>query len=158
MIDANPVSIPMDPGQDLSLETGEDVHNVPYREAIGSLIYLVTVTRPDICYAVNRLSQYMERPKQKHWNGVKKVLKYLKSSVNYGTLYKSNSEDSPHRYSDADFAGDVDSRKSTTGYVFMNAGGAITWASRKQQVVALSTMEAEYIAGSAVAQEAATTV
>ena len=89
MIDANPVSIPMDPGQDLSLETGEDVHNVPYREAIGSLMYLAMVTRPDVCYAVNRLSQYMERPKQKHWNGVKKVLKYLKSSVNYGILQKT---------------------------------------------------------------------
>ena len=105
-------------------------------------------------FGVSRVSAHLENPKEQHWNAVKKLMKYLKGSLNYGILFKSQG-DGPVSYSDADFAGDEETRRSTTGYVIMNANGPVTWGSRKQKTVALSTTEAEYIAGSEASQEVA---
>ena len=132
----------------------EDISGkVPFREAVGSLRYLVTGTRPDLSFAVNQVSQYMEKPKVHHWQAVKRIFKYLKSTVNYGILYSSEGE-KIQGYSDSDYANCPDTRKSITGYIFLNANGAITWASRKQPIVTLSSMEAEYVAASSATQEA----
>ncbi|KAK7579919.1 hypothetical protein V9T40_000548 [Parthenolecanium corni] len=125
---------------------------VPYREAVGSLMFLAVISRPDISYAVSRVSQYLENPKTIHWNAVKKILKYLQGTVEYGLFYQP--EGNLEGYSDADFAGDTQDRKSTSGYVFQFCGTAISWASRKQRLVVLSTTEAEFVAASEASREA----
>ena len=106
-------------------------------------------TRPDIAYAISTLAQYSSNPNQTHWAEVKRIFRYLQGTKHVGIEYKGT--DSPARdqlvgYSDADFAGDPDTRRSTTGFVFKLAGGPITWMSRKQTSVALSTCESEYMA------------
>lgn len=158
MEEAIPVSTPIETdskGLSNSMNPGaKDIsREVPFREAIGSLRYLVTGTRPDLCFAVNQVSQYMEKPKVHHWQAVKRIFKYLKRTINYGILYSSK-VGKLQGYSDSDYANCLNTRKSITGYVFLNGSGAITWASRKQPIVTLSSMEAEYVAASSAAQEA----
>lgn len=125
----------------------KEVVGVPYREAIGSLMYLSVVTRPDITFAVSVLSQYLEKPLQVHWNAVKRIFRYLKGTLKHGILIKGG-ESELHGFSDADFAGDINTRRSTTGYVFMFGSDVLAWCSRKQKSVSLSTTEAEYVAAS----------
>lgn len=155
----NPVSTPCDIHQPMSLDDypsndkPKEVTSVPYREAVGSLMYLVVATRPDLAYAVHIVSQYLEHPYQNHWNAVKRIFKYLKGTQDLGILYQVNGEDIIG-YSDADFANDKETRKSVSGYVFTYANGAISWSARKQQTVSLSTTEAEYIASCEATKEA----
>ena len=123
--------------------------NFPYREAIGSLVYLATQTRPDIAHAVSVLSRYSNNPSQAHINAVKRIFRYLSGTRNRGiTLGNSLNLIA---FSDSDWAGDLDSRRSTTGYV-ISYGGPVAWFSRLQPTVALSTCEAEYIAMSECAR------
>jgi hypothetical protein len=154
MDQAKPCNTPME--RDVSEDDRELDSCVPYQAAVGSLQYLSNGTRPDITFAVNSVSKYLKCPKVKHWNMVKRIFRYLAGTMEYGILYSS--EDSPDNlltiYSDADFAGDIDTRKSTTGYVSTFSGGAITWASQRQQSVSLSTTEAEFVAASQAAKEA----
>lgn len=118
MISSNPVSILIEVSEDLTSDTNEAEHHCPYREAIGSLMHLANITRPNLCYAVNKLSQYMKKPKWKHWTAVKKILKYLKGTIKLGIFYTANNDLDLRGYSDSNFSGDSTSRKSTTGYVF----------------------------------------
>jgi len=136
---------------------GEEVADArKYREAVGSLIYAMMCTRPDIAWIVTKLSQYLSRPFKEHWTAVKHVLRYLKSTLDY-ELYYSKCDDGLALigYSDADWASCVDDRRSTTGYCFSltRFGPLISWKSRKQPTVALSSCEAEYIALAATVQE-----
>jgi hypothetical protein len=127
-----------------------------YREVVGSLIYLMTCTRPDISWTVTRLSQKLENPGPAEWIMVKHVLRYLKGSINTGLHYhKSRNGLSLVGYSDSDWASSED-RRSTTGYYFaLNpAGPPVSWKSRKQPTVALSSCEAEYMAFTECVQEA----
>lgn len=148
MENGNAVTVPADQHQDLSLSTNQEGRvNVPYKEAVGSLLYLAMVTRPDLTYAVNSVSQYAESPKKAHWCAVKRILKYVKGTVDYGILFRrDNVYSSITAYSDADFAGDKVSRKSTSGFVLKLGEAPIAWGSQKQKTVALSTTESEYIA------------
>jgi hypothetical protein len=114
-------------------------------QLIGSLMYLVN-TRPDICYAVNVLSQFMSQPRQTHWITTKHVLRYLRGTVGYGLRYASSVDLSLQGYADADWAGSAVDRKSTSGCCFTLGSAMVSWCSRKQSSVALSTAEAEYIA------------
>jgi len=133
----------------------EKLENVPYAEAVGALIYLATCTRPDIAHAVRQLSQYMADPRRDHWNAMKRVLRYLKYCPEGGITYgKLQQRLKLVGFADANFATDIDSRKSVSGYVFLLNGGAITWLSKKQATVAKSTTEAEYVAMSQAASEA----
>ena len=118
-----------------------------YLQAIGSLLFLANRTRPDIEFAVNLLARFSHNPSQQHWNAVKRVFRYLAGTVNLGIHFQSNANE-PFLvgYSDADFAGDVDQRKSTSGYLFILGGGPISWKSQRQRTVTLSTTEAEYAA------------
>ena len=148
--------VPMDTS---SLKTSKDVidreaSGVPYRQAIGSLIYLVTGTRPDIAFAVSFFSQYLDKPRYSHWMGVKKILKYLTGTRTHGILYDGMKGIKVQGYSDSDFAADQTERKSTSAYVFTLAGGAISWKSKKQSSTATSTCEAEYIACCSATKEA----
>lgn len=154
MENAKPSTVPAEPSFHLSRmlsSTEEDekrkMQNVPYREAVGFLLFAATVSRPDIEYAVNQASQFLNNFGSEHWQAVKKILRYLKGTVDYGIVYgDSGSGRSLHGFTDADYAGDVDTQKSTSGCIFLLNGGAISWSSQRQRVVALSTTKAEYIA------------
>ncbi len=156
MTDCRTVSTPMDKSTLATLDSDGDEasENIPYRQAIGSLIYLVTCTRPDLAFTVHRLSQYLEKPKDHHWSAVKRALRYLWTTRNYGILYDGRRGSSLVGYADSDYAGDIETRKSTSGYVFLMAGGAVSWKSKKQSVVATSSCEAEYVASCLAAKEA----
>ncbi|UYV61059.1 hypothetical protein LAZ67_1003272 [Cordylochernes scorpioides] len=133
----------------------EEMNKIPYRQTIGSLMYLMTGTRPDIAYAVSRVSQFMNNPGPSYWTAVKKIFGYLKATKNIGICFGGSScTTSLIGFSDADFAGDLDTRKSTTGNVFMLNNGPISWCSQKQNCVSLSTTESEYIAASKATKEA----
>jgi hypothetical protein len=124
----------------------KSMKNVPYRQAVGSIMYLAVSTRPDIAKAVSSVSKYLENPGQKHWNSVKRILKYLKGTRALKLHLGGTSEIELKVWSDADWAGDLDKRRSTTGYVVFLGGGPISWKSRLQPTVAASTTEAEYMA------------
>ena len=126
---------------------------VPYASAVGSLMYSMLCTRPDICFAVGMVSRYQSNPGREHWTAVKHIIKYLKRTRDYMLVYHSD-ELVPIGYRDSDFQSDMDSRKSTSGNVFTLGGGAIVWRSIKQTCVAGSTMETEYVAASEAAKEA----
>lgn len=134
----------------------EDVYDQEYMALVGSLLYLAIVSRPDIAYAVQALSRHMRAPGEEHWTAAKRVLRYLKGTRNLGIKFGQSDRDDPGLtgYCDADWAGDKDTRRSTTAYIFKLDGGCISWSSRLQPTVALSTAEAEYMAACAAVQEA----
>ena len=154
--DCSPVSMPLEAGKKFikTPDDDEPIDTQRYQEIIGSLVYLSISTRPDIAEAVGKLSQYMGKPNKEHWIGVKRVLRYLKGTPRYGLVYRKSKDFKLVGYSDSDWAGCLESRKSTSGYVFLLGNSVISWASKKQPVVALSTTEAEYIALCLAAQEA----
>lgn len=151
MSEANPCSTPADNNVILKENMNKCVVDFPYREAVGALMFLSTVSRPDISYALNIVSRYLNNPGRDHVNAVKRIIRYLIKTKELCITYNGNSE--LIGYSDSDFASDIDSRKSNTGYIFMMNGGPVTWASRKQSTVALSTTESEYMAASEAAKE-----
>lgn len=124
----------------------------PYQNLVDSLMYLATWTRPDIAHAASMLSQFNTCYTEEHWQVVKRVLRYLKGTSNICLTYGQS--DTITGYVDADWAGDENDRRSYTGYVFMIGDAAISWESKKQPTVALSTTEAEYMALAEAAKEA----
>ncbi|WZY99772.1 hypothetical protein YC2023_072101 [Brassica napus] len=114
-----------------------------YRKLVGKLIYL-TITRPDICFAVNQVSQHMQVPKEHHWRMVERILMYLNGSPDQGVWMGCNGSTEVVGYCDADWAGDRADRRSTTGYCTFIGGNMVTWKSKKQKVVSCSSAEAEY--------------
>lgn len=135
-------------------EERERMTRVPYRNAIGSLMYAMVCTRPDICQAVGSVSRYQSDPGPAHWQAVKRIMRYLKGTADYALCYRGGESLRLEGYSDADYGGDLDERKSTSGYAFLMCNGAISWSSKKQSCVSLSTMEAEYVALATATQEA----
>jgi len=121
-----------------------EMSRVPYASGVESLMYAMICTRPDITQAVGVVSRFMADPGKKHWNAVKRIIRYFKGTSNVALCF-GGSELIVNGYVDSDFAGDLDKRKSTTGYVFTLAGVAVSWLSKLQTVVALSTTEAEYM-------------
>jgi hypothetical protein len=147
MGDCTPVTTPLDTSAKLSAITDDEASADPkeYASIVGGLMFAACVTRPDIMCAVGQLSQFFNNPSSKHLSAAKRVLRYLRGTPTLGITYRPP----PMRlqgYSDADWAGDVDTRRSTTGYVVMLNNGAVAWKSRRQPTVALSTMESEYMA------------
>ena len=126
----------------LSGVSSEMVDAMMYRQMIGSLMYL-TNTRPDICFAVNTLSQYLTDPRSVHLTAAKHILRYLKGTIDYGLKYDVNQKINPEGY---DWEGSAIDRKSTSGCCFSMGSGVISWFSRKQSCVALSTAEVKYVA------------
>ena len=120
------------------------MRRVPYASVVGSLMYAMLCTRPDICYAIGIVSRYQSKSGLAHWIAVKHILKHLKRTRNYMLIY-SGVDLNPIGYTDSDFMSDKDSRKSTSGSVFTLDGGAVVWRSVKQSSIADSTMDAEYI-------------
>ncbi|XP_050284947.1 secreted RxLR effector protein 161-like [Quercus robur] len=128
------------------------MRQVPYASAVGSLMYAMLCTRPDICYSVGMVSRYQSNPGLKHWQAINHILKYLRRMRGYMLVYRC--EDLiPIGYTDSNFQLDLDFRSSTSGYVFTLGGRAISWRSVKQSCIANSTMEADYVAACEVAKE-----
>ncbi|KAG3049690.1 hypothetical protein PI125_g26544 [Phytophthora idaei] len=127
--------------------------NAPFREAVCALMHLMTATRPDIAYAVGYVSRFMENPQDEHWVAVKRIFRYLQGTETHGICFKPGDNIDFRGYSDANWAGDLADRKSTSGYTFMLMGAPVSWGSKKQSSVSLSTSEAEYIALSLAIQE-----
>jgi hypothetical protein len=147
----NPYCIPMEPRLKLSKSSSApSVDPTAYRSIVGSLRYLVN-TRPDLAFSVGYISRFMENPTTEHLGAVRKVLRYIAGTLDYGCLYTREKGGQLDGFSDSDHAGDVDTRKSTSGTLFFLGRNAITWQSQKQKVVALSSCEAEYIAGTSAA-------
>ena len=113
---------------------------VPYASAIGSLMYAMLCTRPDICFAIGMVSCYQSNPGLAHWRAVKRILRYLRGTSDHALCYHGG-DLRLTGYSDADWASDKDECKSTSGYAFILGGGAVSWCSKKQSCIALSTME-----------------
>ncbi|KAH9651797.1 Integrase catalytic domain-containing protein [Citrus sinensis] len=131
----------------------KEMSRVPYASAVGSLMFAMICTRPDIAQAVGAVSRYMANPGGEHWIAVKRILRYIRGTSDVALCY-GGSEFTVRGYVDSDFAGDLDKRKSTTGYVFAFTGAAVSWVSKLQTVVALSTTEAEYMAATQACKEA----
>ncbi|KAH9714714.1 Integrase catalytic domain-containing protein [Citrus sinensis] len=137
-----------------SQEEHDYMARVPYASAVGSLMYAMVCTRPDISQTVSMVSRYMHDPGKSHWLAVKWILRYLYGTVDVGLLFKKDCGQQCVGYCDSDFAGDLDKRRSTTGYVFTLGGGPVSWRSILQSTIALSTTEAEYMAATEAVKEA----
>jgi hypothetical protein len=164
MVECNPVDIPADPNNpvtaEMSPKTEQERRNMqktPVREAIGSLMYLMAMTRGDIAYAVNQVAAFVSDPGQGHWNAIKTILAYLSGTAHHGICFggKGISDKSILvGFTDADFAADIVKRKSTTGMVFLFFGGAVSWGSKRQRSTALSTADSEFYAASEGSRDA----
>jgi transposase InsO family protein len=132
----------------------EYMNTVPYASAIGSIMYAMTCTRPDVSFALSMSSRYQGNPGVAHWTAVKNVLKYMRNTKDQLLVYGGDTELKVSGYVDASFQTDKDDRTSQTGWVFLINGGAVSWNSSKQDTVADSTCESEYIAASEAAKEA----
>lgn len=156
MQDAKSVITPVDTGTKLvkAVEDDEMFDRTVYQSAVGSLLYLSTGTRPDIAFAVGNVARFSANPTKRHWAGVKRIMRYLKGTSDLGLYYSNSADEDLVGYSDSDWASDVDDRRSVSGYMFKLCGAPISWRSKKQTSVALSTAEAEYVALSIATQEA----
>ena len=151
--DCNPGNVPIEARLKLSRDSKErPVDSSEYRSIIGGLRYLVH-TRPDISFAVGYLSRFMEAPASDHYAAVKRLLRYVAGTLDYGCAYvRGKGTPELLGYSDADHAGDINDRRSTTGVLYFLGGSPVSWQSQKQRVVAaLSSCEAEYVAATTAA-------
>ncbi|XP_031265676.1 secreted RxLR effector protein 161-like [Pistacia vera] len=142
--------------KDMSPKTNQEhkrMRGIPYASVIGSLMYAMLCTRPDIAYAVSVTSRYQSDPREKHWLAVKTIIKYLRKTKDLILSY-GGSKLKIEGYSDSDFQSDMDDRKSTSEFIFICNGGAVSWKSSKQSTTVDSTTEVEYIATSEAAKEA----
>ncbi|KAM9842570.1 uncharacterized protein ACBR49_013979 [Aulostomus maculatus] len=155
MDNANAVATPADTNVKLRKSDGvsKPVDQNIYQSMVGSLLYAAMATRPDIAQAVSAVSKFNANPDAAHLTAVKRILRYLKGTVNLGLKYEHSESGTLIGFSDADWAGDQDDRRSTTGNIFLLSGGAVSWLSKKQATVALSTAEAEYVTLSQAAQD-----
>ena len=153
MIDSKPVGTPMEVNAKLDHGDSEPFDKTTYQALIGHLTYLSMTTRPDIAQAASALGRYNAAPRDHHWMHAKRVLRYLRGTVN-AALVLGGSNTTLTGYSDASFGNDQDTGRSVTGYAFMVGQGVVSWSSKRQASVALSTTEAEYMAATSSAQEA----
>ncbi|MCO5558643.1 hypothetical protein L7F22_012229 [Adiantum nelumboides] len=144
MTDCKPISMPLDQNVKLRANEGQVLEDVTmYRQIVGSLIYL-TISRPDLSYTVGLESQFMQLPRKTHLDVVRRTLRYVSATLDYALFYEDSTELQLSGFTDADWAGSVCDRQSTSGFMFSLGTAAITWSSKKQPTVALSSTEAEY--------------
>jgi hypothetical protein len=161
MENCRPVATPMEHGMQLSADMSPDTDEgralmlqYPYRSAVGSLMYAMTTTRPDLAFSVSAVSQFLANPGMKHWQAVKRVFRYLRGTTGQKLMLGGTDQVVLTGYSDADWGASKDTRKSVGAYAFLLGVGAVSWRSRRQRAVARSSMEAEYMALSQAACEA----
>ncbi|KAH9181358.1 hypothetical protein AeNC1_016666, partial [Aphanomyces euteiches] len=154
LADCNPISTPQD-SHTASFRSSSSTPSLPFRNVVGELLYLTTTTRPDIAFTVTLLSRHLNNPEEEHQHIAKRVLRYLQGTKDYGIRYtKQDSFDYLiELFVDADYANDATTRRSTSGYFLFLNGCLISWKSKLQNIVALSTSEAEYISMSYGLQE-----
>lgn len=152
MVDCKPASTPEEVGAVNLANSPRLAPDAPFKELVGSLLYLVTCTRPDIAHAVSVASRTAE-PTEAHWNALKRVLRYIKGTREVGIHFRWEKVPQLIGYSDADYANDVETRRSTTGYCIMYGAGPIAWRCQRQSIVTLSTTEAEYVSGCELVKE-----
>ncbi|XP_066908731.1 uncharacterized protein [Halyomorpha halys] len=152
MQDCKRVTTPMEVGCWFEETKGLE-EKIPYRSLVCSLLYLSTMTRPDLSFCVSFLARYLDKGTQQTWKAAKRALRYLKDTKEMGIIFGKNEDIDLIGFSDADWAGDIETRRSVRGFMAFLAGNPVAWHSRKQTCVALSTMEAEYIAAGIAAQE-----
>lgn len=160
MDDCKPIGTPLDVNSKLlklTEEEFEEVHmemqGIPYNPAVGSLMFAMVATRVDLAFSMSVVSQFMSKPGPSHWKAVKRIMRYLKGTLDLELCLGGNGI-TLRGYCDADWGGDVNERRSTTGYVFFVGDGAISWNCKRQPTIALSTTEAEYMATSHCTKEA----
>jgi hypothetical protein len=150
-----PIFVPLNQNGKLSADAGEVLEDATmYRKIVDSLIYM-TITRPDLNYIVGLESQFMQVPRKPHLDGVRHTLHYVSATTDYGLFYEASTELQVHGYVDADWAGSISDRRSTSGFMFSFGSVAVTWSSKKQPTVALSSTEAEYRGAAMAACEVA---
>ncbi|CAL1698123.1 unnamed protein product [Somion occarium] len=159
MADCRPVSTPMAQNQKLTKLAEPEIDAQEYQRALGSLMYAMLGTRPDIAYSVGILSQHAAKPGEEHWGALMRVYRYLRGMSDRKLVYQgakgeSKSFPDPVCFVDADWAADINDRRSISGYTFIMSGGAVCWSSKKQKSTALSSTEAEYMAASNATKEA----
>jgi hypothetical protein len=150
-----PLDVRMKYTKEMGASTEEELalmDKTPYRKALGCLGYLVICTRPDLANSVYTLAKFQEKPGIEHWKGIQHILQYLKKTKHFGLVYKRDPDLPLEGYCDANYA-ELDTRRSTSGYVFLYAGAAISWRSKLQTSTAQSTMEAEIVAIGIAAME-----
>ena len=156
MTDAKCAATPLDMNLNFSTaenpQPGNEEAKFPYRQAIGSLLYLACGTRPDLAYSSTFMSQFNEAHSEVHWRGVKHIFRYLKGTKHRKLKYRKTGK-GLQIYSDADWGGDRTDRKSFSGYIMLLADAPVSWSSKKQPITALSSTEAEYVAMCHVAKE-----
>jgi hypothetical protein len=153
MTECNPANTPIDSGSKLSANDGELLDNPTiYRSLTGALQYL-TLTRPEIAYAVHQACLFMHAPRSSHLNLVKRIIRYIKGTLDLGTQIIPSSPSSLIAYSDADWAGCPDTRRSTTGFCVFLGDNLISWSAKRQLTVSRSSAEAEYRAVAHVVAE-----
>ena len=149
-----PVGIVLDSNMSPKTESEKrGMDDKPYRSILGSVMWGQLATRPDLSFSVSLLACFQANPGIEHWNALMHVIGYIKNMLDYGLTYLRDFDITPTAFVDADYGGCRDTRRSTSGYVFIMAGGAVTWSSKRQATVALSTVEAEYVAMSRCAQQ-----
>ncbi|KAG6438793.1 hypothetical protein O3G_MSEX000229 [Manduca sexta] len=152
MTECKTIDTPMD--CKLNINKGTDINNLPYQQLIGSLMYLSVLTRPDITFCVNYLSQFNTCHTYEHWGYAKRVLRYLKKTKSFGISYFKDGNSEIKGFVDADWANNKIDRRSYTGYCFVLSNGVISWECKKQKTIALSSTEAEYMGMSEACKEA----
>ncbi|GJT68306.1 hypothetical protein Tco_1019786, partial [Tanacetum coccineum] len=151
--DCTPVSTPLDISEKMMPNNGQAVSQLKYSRVIGCLMYAMTCTRHDIAFVVGKLSRYSSNPSTQHWQVIQRVLKYLKKTMDYSLVYIGY----PlvlEGYTDASWISNTKGNSSTSGWVFLLGGGAISWASKKQTCITSSTTESEFVALAAAGKEA----
>ena len=131
----------------------KEMRDKPYRSVLGSVMWGQLTTRPDLSFAVSLLARFQANPGLGHWNALLHVMGYIKNTLDFGLTYSREGELSPTAFVDADYGGCCDTQRSTSGFIFTMAGGPVTWSSKHQATVALSTVEAEYVAMSRCTQQ-----
>jgi hypothetical protein len=156
MEDCKAIGVPLDPKTKLKKNVNKDdeMVKVPYQQVVGSLMYAMLCTRPDLAYPISVVSQHMANPSLEHWIAVKRIFRYLQGTLQFKLRFGGLSPQDVVGYCDADWAGDLEDRRSTTGFVFMMGGGTTSWSSKRQPTIALSTTEAEYMASTQATKEA----
>ena len=162
MEDCKPIGTPMDPGISLSKEdcpkTPEEIEamrNIPYMSAVGSLLFLALLTRPDIAYVAGVLARFNSNPGMAHWKAIKHVFRYLKGTTDLELEYgpNANNSDLLTVLSDADLGGNKDNGRSTTKYIIKVGSGVVSWCSKLQPIVTLSSTEAEFVSATITGKE-----
>jgi len=153
MAECNPIGTPLEVGLQL-VKADESDDALPYREAVGSLMYLMVGTRPDLAFAVGKTSRFVSCYGKEHWAAIKRVLRYVKGSMDKGLVFDKNSSCVLPGFTDAERAGDHETRRSTTGFTFIFGGAAGSLGFKLRKTVALSTMEAQYMALCEASKEA----